>query len=96
MLKMSHLLLCLQESHGNGGGGGIRVTAASRGIIQRDHQKSALFYKGFSAGNPFDAVSKKELDDYVHDVQRKTASPVPPCENFVLIHIKNKRKFSLN
>lgn len=71
----------IQESQSNGrggGGGGIKVTAASRGIIQRDHQKSALFYKEFTTGNPFDAVSKKELDAYVHDVHRKTATPVPP------------------
>lgn len=81
------MLLWLQESQSSGGGGGgsIRVAAASRGIIQRDHQKSAIFYKEFTAGNPFDAVSKKELDDYVHEVQRKTASPLPPCENFALI-----------
>jgi len=47
------------------------VTAASRGIIQREHQRGALFYKNYSLVNPFDNVTKDDLDAYRREVERK-------------------------
>ena len=48
------------------------VTAASRGIIQRDHQREALFYKNYTLGNPFENVTDYELEKYKEDVEKKT------------------------
>ena len=50
------------------GGDGVLVTAASRGIIQRDHQKDALFYKNYTLGNPFEHVTDHDLEKYMQDV----------------------------
>ena len=47
------------------------MTAASRGIIQREHQRGALFYKNYSQANPFGNVSKDDLDAYRREVERK-------------------------
>jgi adducin len=49
----------------------VFVTAASRGIIQREHQPRALFYKNYAQTNPFDHVTKDDLDAYKHEVERK-------------------------
>jgi len=48
-----------------------RMTAASRGIIQREHQRDTLFYKNYSLNNPFESVTQEDLDKYKRDVQRK-------------------------
>ena len=64
-------LRLLQEGQSIGGVDNVLVTAASRGIIQRQHQRGALFYKNYSLGNPFDNVTKDELDAYRREVERK-------------------------
>ena len=60
-----------QEGQSIGGVDNVLVTAASRGIIQREHWRGALFYKNYSLGNPFDNVTKDDLDAYRKDVERK-------------------------
>ena len=50
----------------------VLVTAASRGIIQREHQPRALFYKNYAQTNPFGQVTKDDLDAYRHEVERKS------------------------
>lgn len=50
----------------------IRVTAASRGIIQREHQRNALFYKNYAQSNPFDRITKDDLDAYRREVEKKS------------------------
>jgi adducin len=50
----------------------VRVTAASRGIIQREHQRDALFYKKYTLTNPFDSITDADLDKYRRDVQKKS------------------------
>jgi len=49
----------------------VRVTAASRGIIQRDYQQDAIFYKKFTLTNPFENITEKDLEKYRRDVQIK-------------------------
>ena len=61
----------MKEGHVIGGVDNVLVTAASRGIIQREHQRGALFYKNYSLGNPFDRVTKDDLDTYRREVERK-------------------------
>lgn len=51
--------------------GVIVVGAASKGIIQRDHQHNANVYKTYYAPNPFDNMSAEEIDKYKNDVERK-------------------------
>jgi adducin len=50
----------------------VRVTAASRGIIQREHQRDALFYKNYSQINPFERITKDDLEAYKQEVEKKT------------------------
>lgn len=49
----------------------IIVGAASKGIIQRDHQHNAKVYKTAYAKNPFDNISDVELEEYKRIVSRK-------------------------
>jgi len=64
-------VLAVQEGQAIGGVDNVLVTAASRGIIQREHQRGALFYKNYSQANPFDHVTKDDLDAYRREVERK-------------------------
>lgn len=52
------------------------MTAASRGIIQRDFQKSATFFKGYSASNPFGCRAQTEIEDYMKEIQKKKKTPL--------------------
>ncbi|ESO97018.1 hypothetical protein LOTGIDRAFT_115246 [Lottia gigantea] len=49
----------------------IVVGAASKGIIQRDHQHNAVVYKSRYAANPFENVTSDELERYEKEVDRK-------------------------
>lgn len=49
----------------------IVVGAASKGIIQRDHQHNAQVYKTYYAPNPFDNMSEDEIEKYKSDIERK-------------------------
>ena len=55
-----------------GGVDNVLVSAASRGIIQRDHQPKALFYKNYQLGNPFDNVTDRDLEQYKKEVEKKS------------------------
>ena len=57
-----------------GGFDNVLVTSASKGIIQRDHQNAALFYKNYTLGNPFENVTKDELENYRREIERKNNS----------------------
>lgn len=49
----------------------IVVGAASKGIIQRDHQHNATIYKTYYAPNPFDNMSPEEIELYKKEVETK-------------------------
>merc|ERR1712012_791444 len=59
-----------QVSHVDGGYG-MKVGAASKGIIQRDFQHNAMVYKSPYAKNPFDMVSNEELEEYKRIINNK-------------------------
>jgi len=50
---------------------GMKVGAASKGIIQRDFQHHATVFKSPYAKNPFDSVSTEELEEYKRIIDRK-------------------------
>jgi adducin len=50
----------------------ILVGAASRGIIQRDHQSSATVFKTYYAPNPFDNVTEEDVEEYKAEIHKKT------------------------
>lgn len=58
----------------------ILVGAASKGIIQRDHQHDAKVYKTAYAKNPFDHISDAELEEYKRFVSRKQRGEDVPYE----------------
>lgn len=58
----------------------IIVGAASKGIIQRDHQHDAKMYKTAYAKNPFDNISDVELEEYKRIVTRKQRGEEVPYE----------------
>jgi len=58
----------------------IIVGAASKGIIQRDHQHNAKVYKTAYAKNPFDNISNAELEEYKRLVSRKQRGEELPYE----------------
>jgi len=47
----------------------IVMGAASKGIIQRDHQHNATMYKQYYAANPFENMSEAEIAAYQAEVQ---------------------------
>uniref|UniRef100_A0A2C9JZ75 Class II aldolase/adducin N-terminal domain-containing protein n=1 Tax=Biomphalaria glabrata TaxID=6526 RepID=A0A2C9JZ75_BIOGL len=49
----------------------IVVGAASKGIIQRDHQHNAVVYRQYYAANPFENMSEAEIEQYQAEVQRR-------------------------
>ncbi|XP_067657471.1 gamma-adducin-like isoform X6 [Haliotis asinina] len=51
----------------------IVVGAASKGIIQRDHQHNAVVYRSYYAANPFENMSEKELEEYQKGVNKQEA-----------------------
>jgi len=75
--------VCTQEGQAIGGVDNVLVTAASRGIIQREHQRGALFYKNYSLANPFDHVTKDDLDAYRREVERKEKRRAGESELYV-------------
>ncbi len=50
----------------------IVVGAASKGIIQRDHQHNAVVYKTYYQPNPFDSMSEDEISKYKREVEAHT------------------------
>merc|ERR1711902_321439 len=50
---------------------GMKVGAASKGIIQRDFQRHATVFKSPYAKNPFDSVSNEELEEYKRIINKK-------------------------
>merc|ERR1719483_1167056 len=57
---------------------GMKVGAASKGIIQRDFQNHATVFKSPYAKNPFDSVSNEELEEYKRIIDKKTKGEVSP------------------
>jgi adducin len=58
----------------------IIVGAASKGIIQRDHQHNAKVYKTAYAKNPFDDITDAQLEEYKRLVARKQRGEDVPYE----------------
>lgn len=50
----------------------IVMGAASKGIIQRDHQHNVQVYKSQYAANPFENVDPNDIATYRIEVERKT------------------------
>merc|ERR1719357_1547905 len=59
------------------GYGGMKIGAASKGIIQRDFQHHATVFKSAYARNPFDNVSEDELAEYRRIIDAKNNSTQP-------------------
>jgi len=57
---------------------GMKVGAASKGIIQRDFQHHATVFKSPYAKNPFDSVSNEELEEYKRIIDKKTKGDSSP------------------
>merc|ERR1711872_361079 len=60
---------------------GMKVGAASKGIIHRDFQHHATVFKSPYAKNPFDSVSNEELEEYKRIINKKNkgdSSPASP------------------
>lgn len=53
------------------------VGAASKGIIQRDHQHNAVVYRSYYAANPFENMSEEEVDAYKREVERRERGEEP-------------------
>ncbi len=49
----------------------VMVGAASKGIIQRDHQHNAVVYHDVFSPNPFDRVTDEDLESYRQTVGKK-------------------------
>ncbi|KAL8594119.1 hypothetical protein ACOMHN_000830 [Nucella lapillus] len=47
----------------------VVVGAASKGIIQRDHQHNAGVYRSYYAANPFENMTEEEIDAYKQGLQ---------------------------
>jgi len=56
---------------------GMKVGAASKGIIQRDFQHHATVFKSPYAKNPFDSVSNEELEEYKRIIDKKSHGGEP-------------------
>merc|ERR1719356_66556 len=61
------------------GYGGMKIGAASKGIIQRDFQHHATVFKSPYAKNPFDSVSNEELEEYKRIIDKKNKGEVSPA-----------------
>jgi len=57
---------------------GMKIGAASKGIIQRDFQHHATVFKSPYAKNPFDSVSNDELEEYKRIIDRKQRGETSP------------------
>jgi len=57
---------------------GMKVGAASKGIIQRDFQHHATVFKSPYAKNPFDSVSNEELEEYKRIIDKKSKGESTP------------------
>merc|ERR1719234_568178 len=57
---------------------GMKVGAASKGIIQRDFQHHATVFKSPYAKNPFDSVSNEELEEYKRIIDKKQRGETSP------------------
>ncbi|XP_070212539.1 protein hu-li tai shao-like [Littorina saxatilis] len=60
-----------------GGDQTVVVGAASKGIIQRDHQHNAVVYRSYYAANPFENMSEEEVRAYKMDVERQDRGEEP-------------------
>merc|ERR1719285_1108488 len=57
---------------------GMKIGAASKGIIQRDFQHHATVFKSPYAKNPFDSVSNDELEEYKRIIDKKQRGETSP------------------
>lgn len=73
------LLFFVQDGQLSGAGDQLIVVgAASKGIIQRDHQHNAVVYRQYYAANPFENMSEADIEKYQREVQRKEAGEPEP------------------
>jgi len=72
-----------QQSTVVDGGYGMKVGAASKGIIQRDFQHHATVFKSPYAKNPFDSISNEELEEYKRIIDKKSKGESSPSSPVV-------------
>lgn len=55
----------------SGTGDNLVTMTASKGIIQREHQRHAVGFKKFEAPNPFNRMSEEEIETYKQEVEQR-------------------------
>ena len=71
LLSVCHC--CVQDGQSSGTTDTVVVVgAASKGIIQRDHQHDAVVYKQYYASNPFDSMTEADVERYKAEVERRS------------------------
>lgn len=55
----------------SGTGDNLVTMTASKGIIQREHQRHAVGFKKFDAPNPFNRMSEEEIETYRQEVEQR-------------------------
>lgn len=55
----------------SGTGDNLVTMTASKGIIQREHQRHAVGFKKFEAPNPFNRMSEEEIEIYKQEVEKR-------------------------
>lgn len=55
----------------SGTGDNLVTMTASKGIIQREHQRHAVGFKKFDAPNPFNRMSEEEIETYKQEVEQR-------------------------
>ena len=74
-----------QDGHPSGASDSvITMGAASKGIIQRDHQHNATIYKTTYAPNPFDNMTPEEIELYKKEIERKGAGGEPMGDDIIV------------
>ena len=64
----------MQEGHLSGTQDSVIVVgAASKGIIQREHQHNAVVYKQYYAPNPFDNMTEDDIEKYKREIEGRAA-----------------------
>lgn len=61
-----------KDGHVSGTSDAMVTMAASKGIIQREHQRHAVGFKKFDAPNPFNRMSEEDIETYKQEVEKRT------------------------
>ncbi|XP_074640502.1 protein hu-li tai shao-like isoform X3 [Tubulanus polymorphus] len=67
----------MQDGNLSGAGDVVVVGAASKGIIQREHQHNAVVYRSYFAPNPFESMTDEDIQKYKDEIDRKNRGDAP-------------------